>query len=174
VIPVQPRGGAQVSDIRAPAGLGDGQCADLLPGQRGADELLDQPVVTRGDHVRHRDTAGEQGGEHPAGVVDQDGRHAHLGDGGGQRGIDLFGVADVDCTGQAAGRGRSQFGGLGVFLPDRHPGTEFRERLGDPAPDTRTAAGDDRYPAVEVRRVFTQHHLSPPGGVAVTAGQRLM
>ena len=47
--------------------LGDGQRSDHVAAQRGLDELGDQPLVACGDHVRYRDTDGEQRGEHPTG-----------------------------------------------------------------------------------------------------------
>ncbi len=56
-------------DVGAAAGLGDGQRTDQLTGQRRANELLDQPLVAGSDHVRHRDAAGEQGGEHATGYA---------------------------------------------------------------------------------------------------------
>src|SRR5271166_2302450 len=67
VVAVTDRGGPQVADVGAAAGLGDGQCADQLTGQRRADELVDQPGIAGRDHVRHRDAAGEQRREHAAG-----------------------------------------------------------------------------------------------------------
>lgn len=59
--------GGEVPDIGATAGLGDGQRADQVALQGGSHVGVDQPLVARGDHVRHRDPAGEQGGEHAAG-----------------------------------------------------------------------------------------------------------
>ena len=67
VVAIQHRRGAQMPDVGTAAGLGDGQRADLLAGQRRPDERVDQPLVARGDHVRHRDAAGEQRGEDAAG-----------------------------------------------------------------------------------------------------------
>ena len=54
-------------DVGAAAGFGDGQAADLLAAQGGPHPAVDLPLVAGGDHVRHRDAAGEQRGEHPAG-----------------------------------------------------------------------------------------------------------
>ncbi len=53
-------------DVGAAAGFGDGQRADLLPGQGGPHVRGDQPFVAGCDHVRYGDTAGEQGRIHPA------------------------------------------------------------------------------------------------------------
>ncbi len=58
--------GGEVPDVGAAAGLGDRQRADLLAAQRGPHVGVDQPLVTGGDHVRHRDAAGEQRREHAA------------------------------------------------------------------------------------------------------------
>ena len=60
-------GGAKVPHVRASAGFGNRQRADQFATQGGPDERVDQPLVTAGDHVRHRDADGEQRGEHPAG-----------------------------------------------------------------------------------------------------------
>ena len=97
-------GGAEMADVRAATRLGDGQRTDHLTAQCGSDELLDQPRVARGDHVRHRDTDGEQRGEHPAGSP---GLVQFLAD---DRHIDRVAAVTADVLGEAdaeqAGRGR--------------------------------------------------------------------
>ena len=56
-----------MADVGTAGGFGDRQRADQFAAQGGLDELLYQPVIAGRDHVGHRDSHGEQGGEHPAG-----------------------------------------------------------------------------------------------------------
>ena len=89
--------------VGASAGFGDRQRTDQLAGQGGADELLDQPLVTAGDHVWHGDADGEQRGEHPAGGP---GLMQFLADDGGVGRVatfaaDLLGKSDPEQTGLA-------------------------------------------------------------------------
>jgi len=65
VVAVSNGRGPQVPDIGTPARFGDRQRADQLAGQGRLDEFLDQPRITGRDHVRNRDTDGEQRCEHP-------------------------------------------------------------------------------------------------------------
>lgn len=66
MITVADSGGPQVADVGTAAGLGDGQRTDFVAGQCRPDERVDEPLIARGDHVRHRDAAGEQRREHAA------------------------------------------------------------------------------------------------------------
>ena len=54
-------------DVRTSAGFGDRQRADLLAAQGRPHVGVDESLVPGRDHVRHRDAAGEQRGEHSAG-----------------------------------------------------------------------------------------------------------
>ena len=67
MVTVARRRGAQVPDVGAAAGFGDGQRSDLLAGQCRPHERVDQLLVAGGDHVRHRDATGEQRRENPTG-----------------------------------------------------------------------------------------------------------
>ena len=78
VVTIAHRAGGEVADIGTATGFGDGQRADLVPGESGLHPGVDQLRVARGRQVRHRDTAGEQGGEQSArtaGVVHLLGHH---------------------------------------------------------------------------------------------------
>ena len=147
VVAVADRGGAQVADVGAAARFGDGQRADQFTAQGGLDELLDQSRIAGGDHVRHRDTDGEQRRENPAGSAGlvqflADDRHvgriAALA-------ADLLGEADAEQAGLRRARGSAR-GAARRSAPTRRraAGSRVRRRR---AP-TSAAAGARACPDV--------------------------
>ena len=96
--------------------------------------------------------------KHAACVVDQHRHRAEFGDGAGQGRVYLGGVAHVgDDAESAAGLGGGG-AGLRIALPDRHPRSEGRQTLGDPATDPRSAAGDHGDPSRQKHRTRIDRH----------------